>query len=521
MPSTAAPPVIRATLPGPLDPRWSRLPGLHADGTTVTLDPGYWFRFENPSWTVCDWAGVRDDLLPAAETSDQALEQTVLDYIRAHGRATDDPAEVLATAWHVYAHLFRDDLLPVAGPGGHRPGRTEDAPRGRHPHGAQQGRTDGHITNISPTWFFGAAIPVVFDLDEQVGQIIDQAYHGTWFNEPRRIESVKAHAALGGRLVHGCQSDPNLSGGVVAPYGTDISVFRDGSPGCAKTGSAPSAGPPHERNARRMTEAPAPRLLPATLSHAGWPPDTAAELVRQARPYSGVWRLRQPGGGTAIYKEAWKPLDREHGALVYARSMGLPVPQVLAAVQRDDRAGIIMTDLGQPDREATGQDAATIAAALHRIPAAGALPGDWSRRALAAMPARIAARARKHDLPAAVPELAARLDAIAGRIATAAAIPPVGLCHSEFHPTSVIIQGNQWHTYDLARAFHGPGPDRPGLMARHHHRPGPGGHRRPHRGIRQGRRPPRRTGRPRRAAARAMGARMAPHMGRRLVLPAT
>jgi hypothetical protein len=179
-------------------------------------------------------------------------------------------------------------------------------------------------------------------------------------------------------------------------------------------------------------------------------------VVRHVLAFSGVWRLQKPGGGTAIYKEAWKPLDREHGALAYARSMGLPVPQVLAAVQRDDRAGIIMTDLGQPDREATDDDAATIAAALHRIPAASVLPVTGPEE-LAAMPARIAARALKHGLPAAIPELAARLDAAAPALAAAAAVPPVGLCHSEFHPTSVIIQGDQWHTYDLARAFHGPG----------------------------------------------------------------
>jgi hypothetical protein len=115
-----------------------------------------------------------------------------------------------------------------------------------------------------------------------------------------------------------------------------------------------------------------------------------------------------------------------------------------------------MTDLGQPDREATDQDAAKIAAALHRIPASGVLPATGPRQ-LAATPARIAARARKHDLPAAVPELAARLGAVAGRLAQPAAVPPVGLCHSEFHPSSVIIQGDRWHTYDLARAFHGPG----------------------------------------------------------------
>jgi outer membrane murein-binding lipoprotein Lpp len=42
----------------------------------------------------------------------------------------------------------------------------------------------------------------------------------------RRIESIKAHAALGGRLVHGCQSVPNQSGGAVVPYGASIDRFR-------------------------------------------------------------------------------------------------------------------------------------------------------------------------------------------------------------------------------------------------------------------------------------------------------
>jgi len=32
-------------------------------------------------------------------------------------------------------------------------------------------------------------------------------------------------AALGGRLVHGCQSAGNLSGGVVASYGADMTRF--------------------------------------------------------------------------------------------------------------------------------------------------------------------------------------------------------------------------------------------------------------------------------------------------------
>lgn len=57
--------------------------------------------------------------------------------------------------------------------------------------------------------------------------MLDEVYHGGWFNEHRRIESIKAHAALGGRLVHGCQSVPDQSGGVVAPYGASMANFRD------------------------------------------------------------------------------------------------------------------------------------------------------------------------------------------------------------------------------------------------------------------------------------------------------
>jgi hypothetical protein len=226
MPPTAAPPIIRAALPGPFDPRWSRLAGLEVDATTITLDPGYWFRFESPSWLVCDWAGVRDELLPVTETGEQALEQAALDYIRAHGQATTDPAEVLATAWHVYAYLFRDDLLPVAGLEAIGPAELRMLREAATLMALNKVEPDGHISNISPTWFFGEAVPVVFGLDEEAGRLLDELYHGGWFNEPRRIESVKAHAALGGRLVHGCQSQGNLSGGVVAPYGTDIAAFR-------------------------------------------------------------------------------------------------------------------------------------------------------------------------------------------------------------------------------------------------------------------------------------------------------
>lgn len=71
-----------------------------------------------------------------------------------------------------------------------------------------------------------ATAAAVYGLDEPTAETLDELYHGTWFNESRRIESVLAHAALGGRLVHGCQPSPNQSGGCVVPYGTDIAGFR-------------------------------------------------------------------------------------------------------------------------------------------------------------------------------------------------------------------------------------------------------------------------------------------------------
>jgi hypothetical protein len=224
---TATPPVMQMILPGQLDPRWARLPGLELSGTTLTINPDYWFQFESQSWVVCDWEGVRDHLLPITETGDLALEQIVLDYIRRNSRVTTDPAVVLDAAWHVYSYLFRDELLPVPSLEAVGADKLRMLREAAILMALNKVDAVGHIANISPSWFFGAAVPVVFDLDDATGQMLDEVYHGTWFNEYRRIESVKAHAALGGRLVHGCQSAGNLSGGVVASYGADMTRFRE------------------------------------------------------------------------------------------------------------------------------------------------------------------------------------------------------------------------------------------------------------------------------------------------------
>jgi hypothetical protein len=217
---------ITVELPEAFDSRWNRLPGITVDGNRITLDPErYFFRFEANSWLVIDWATVQQGLLPVEETETETVEQMALGFIKAHATSTTDAGMVLSVAWEVYSYLFRDEHLATLS----LPAVTAD-----HLRMLREAATfmalnkvelDGHISNVGPCWFFPAATSVVFDLSEEDGQMLDEVYHGGWFNEHRRIEGIKAHAALGGRLVHGCQSAPDQTGGVVAAYGSSMAVF--------------------------------------------------------------------------------------------------------------------------------------------------------------------------------------------------------------------------------------------------------------------------------------------------------
>lgn len=219
---------ITVELPEAFDPRWSRLPGIQVDGRRITIDPAeYFFRFESNTWLVADWELVKSQLLDVDETTESAVEQLALDFIKQHSESTSDAARVLAIACEVYAYLFREEHLVGLG----LPQITAAHLRMLHEAATLMAlnkvELDGHISNVGPCWFFPAATSVVFDLDDETGGMLDEVYHGGWFNEQRRIESIKAHTALGGRLVHGCQSVPDQSGGVVAPYGASMANFRD------------------------------------------------------------------------------------------------------------------------------------------------------------------------------------------------------------------------------------------------------------------------------------------------------
>jgi hypothetical protein len=220
--------LISVDMPAAFHEGWNKIEGVTVTGTRLTINPDDYFFAREPgvTWVLCDWAGVRANLLGARETSETAIEQQVLDYVREYGRETTDAAEVLLTAWGVNAYLFRDELrsdpglawVPEQMPRMLRECSTLTA--------LNRVRIDGTIPQVGPAWMIAAAAAVVYGLDETTAETLDELYHGTWFNEGRRIESVLAHAALGGRLVHGCQSSPNMSGGCVVPYGTDIAAFR-------------------------------------------------------------------------------------------------------------------------------------------------------------------------------------------------------------------------------------------------------------------------------------------------------
>ena len=219
---------ITVVLPEAFDERWNRLPGIQVDGPRITIYPAeYFFRFESNTWLVADWKLVKSQLLDVEETTESAVEQLALDFIKTHAQSTSDAARVLTTAYAVYSYLFRDEHLDGLGLPQITAGHLRMLREAATLMALNKVELDGHISNVGPCWFFPAATSVVFDLDEAMGGMLDEVYHGGWFNEHRRIESIKAHAALGGRLVHGCQSVPDQSGGVVAPYGASMTAFRD------------------------------------------------------------------------------------------------------------------------------------------------------------------------------------------------------------------------------------------------------------------------------------------------------
>jgi len=161
-------------------------------------------------------------------------------------------------------------------------------------------------------------------------------------------------------------------------------------------------------------------------------------------------------GRTLVFKYAAAPFDREHLVLRQAAEYGVPVPAMIGAHTEPGWLGMLLEDLGEPIREPDGHDAAEAAVKVHGVLRPRGLP-ILDRAALTLLPARLADRCRRLGLPDSITATARTLDRVAGRLAEQAHLPPFGMCHAEFHPSSLHIGQKGWRLLDLARAFIGPG----------------------------------------------------------------
>lgn len=177
---------------------------------------------------------------------------------------------------------------------------------------------------------------------------------------------------------------------------------------------------------------------------------------------SGIERLHLADGSTVIFKYADEPFTSEDVTLALAAEHGVPVPTLHASAIQEHTLGMIMEDLGAPLREADDGDGARAAVTLHQVPCLPSLPTidtdhlvSLPRQGLNRL-ATLTGSGRWADVDD-IADMLGRIGNAAETLADGAHLPPYGLCHSEFHPTSLHIGGSGWRLLDFARAFNGPG----------------------------------------------------------------
>jgi hypothetical protein len=183
---------------------------------------------------------------------------------------------------------------------------------------------------------------------------------------------------------------------------------------------------------------------------------------------SGVERLRLRTGETRVFKYAMGPFAGEPRVLRHAAHHGVAVPRVYDAVTMhcpdgsDDSMGMLMEDLGPASREAGLADAAAAAVAVHAVPPILGRP-VLNSATLAVLPGRaldqlaeLQATGRWRD--SRIAKLLQALADVAADRARDAEIPPYATVHSEFHPTSLLVDADgRCRVLDMARSVTGPG----------------------------------------------------------------
>ncbi|ADU11427.1 aminoglycoside phosphotransferase [Micromonospora sp. L5] len=184
--------------------------------------------------------------------------------------------------------------------------------------------------------------------------------------------------------------------------------------------------------------------------------------VIQEWELSTVHRLYLSDGSSMICKIATSPFTGEAAVLRALNEHGAAVPHLHGYTLRPQALGMLMDDLGDPIRPPTTAEASAAARAVHAIAPMPTLPA-FGQQTLARLPEQALAaldalhRQGRFLNTGTIEDLLRRLAAVAGRRADGAEQEPFGLCHGEFHPTSLHVSRNGCHLVDWAKAFTGPG----------------------------------------------------------------
>ncbi len=178
---------------------------------------------------------------------------------------------------------------------------------------------------------------------------------------------------------------------------------------------------------------------------------------------SAVERLFLSDGSSLICKVATAPFTGEATVLRALSELDAAVPVLHGYAMRPQALGMLMDDLGDPIRAATLAEAAAAARWVHAVPTITGLP-TFDRAGLARLPGQaldaltaLRGQERFPDTSHQIEELLQRLAAVAPLRADGAERPPFGLCHGEFHRSSLHVSRTGCHLVDWAKAFTGPG----------------------------------------------------------------
>ncbi|MCZ7379759.1 phosphotransferase [Micromonospora sp. WMMC250] len=185
--------------------------------------------------------------------------------------------------------------------------------------------------------------------------------------------------------------------------------------------------------------------------------------IIQAWELSSVERWFYPDRRSLICKIASAPFTGEATVLRALNIQQAPVPLLNGYTLRPDGLGMLMEDLGEPTRTATFAEAAAAARWVHATAGIPNLP-TFDEASLAGLPEHgldaldeLRRQGRlSHDAEG-IEAVLQRLAATARHRADGAERPPFGLCHGEFHRTSLHVSRTGCRVVDWAKAFNGPG----------------------------------------------------------------